>query len=333
MLGIRRREFITVLGGAMLARPGLSRSQSPAGAGKRPVIGILALNASENENGLVTAFLDALAKLGYIDGKTATIVSLYADGDQRLLPMLAGNLARLKPDVIMADSTSTVRAVNGATSDIPIVGLMAYPVEQGLIASFSHPGGNVTGIAIDVEDMDSKVLGLGMELVPGAKNMGLLVDPDSAATPLSRSAFEAAANKRGIGFHAAEAHLPDELDHAIHRLADAGAEFVCIALSGMFTLNMRHIAQTALDLRLPTITASLVAEKASGVLLGYGIDYRENYQSAAIFIDKILRGAKPTDLPVEFPTKLELVINMKTAKAIGFTIPTTLLAVADEVIE
>src|SRR5262249_49690019 len=162
--------------------------------------------------------------------------------------------------------------------------------------------------------MDSKVLDLGMELVPGAKNMGLLVDPEGSAAPLFRSAFQAAAAKQGIGFHAAEAHVPNDLDRAIRQLADAGAAFICIPPSGMLNLNMRHIAQSALARRLPTTTTQ--PEKAAGTLLGYGIDYRENYQRAATFIDKILKGAKPADLPVEFPTKLELIVNMKTAKAL-----------------
>jgi ABC-type uncharacterized transport system substrate-binding protein len=329
---MRRREFITLVGGAALAVPGLSHSQTPAGAGKRPVIGILALNASDNDTGLVTAFLDGLAKLGYVDGKTATVVSLYADGEQRMLPMLAGNLARLKPDVIMADTAAPIRVVRRTAPDIPIVGaVMGYPVEQGLIASFSHPGTNVTGLAAYVEDMDSKVLGLGMELVAGAKKMGLLLDPEGAAAPVFRRGFQAAAYKRGISFHAAEAHVPNEIDPAIRLLADAGVSFMCIPPSGMFNLNMRHIAQTALALHLPTVTARL--EKASGILLSYGIDVRQNYQRAATYIDKILKGAKAADLPVEFPTKLEMVINMKTAKALGLTIPPTLLALADEVIE
>jgi putative tryptophan/tyrosine transport system substrate-binding protein len=297
-----------------------------------PVIGILALLASDNEPGLVTALLDALAKLGYVDGKTATVLSLYADGEQRILPMLAGNLARLRPDVIMADTAAPIKAVRSVAPDIPIVGaIMGFPVEQGLIASFSHPGGNVTGMAAYVEGMDSKVLELGMELVPGAKSMGLLIDPEGSAAPLFRSAFEAAAAKRGIGFHAAEAHVADDLDRAIRLLADAGAAFVCIPPSGMLNLNMRHIAQAAVALRLPTIVTQ--PEKEAGILLGYGVDYRENYQRAAIFIDRILKGAKPADLPVEFPTKLELVINTKTAKAIGLSVPPLMLARADEVIE
>jgi len=330
---MRRREVITLLGGAVLARPGLGHAQTPAGTGKRPVIGILALNASEKNTGFITGFLDALAKLGYVDGTSATIVSLYAAGEQRLLPMLASNLVRLRPDVIMADTASPIKAVRNAAPRIPIVGaIMGYPVEQGLITSFSHPGGNVTGMAASVENMYGKLVELGLEAVSGAKTMGLLVDPEGSGATLARRDFQAAAEKRGIGFHVAEAHVPDEIDYAIRLLADAGTAFICIAPSSMFNLNMRHIAQSALALRLPTITNN-PERSDTGILLRYGVDYSENYQRAATFVDKILKGAKPGDLPVEFPTKLEMVINMKTAKALGIDIPPTLLARADEVIE
>jgi putative ABC transport system substrate-binding protein len=201
MLDIRRREFITLIGSAVLARPDLGRAQTAAGAGKRPVIGILALNASEKDMGFVTPFLDALAKLGYVDGKSATIVSLYAAGEQRLLPMLAGNLVRLKPDVIMADTASPIKAVRSAAPGIPIVGaIMGYPVEQGLITSFSHPGGNVTGMAASVEDMNGKILELGMEMVSGAKSMGLLIDPGASQSTFDRRDFQAAAEKRASAF-------------------------------------------------------------------------------------------------------------------------------------
>jgi putative ABC transport system substrate-binding protein len=330
---MKRREFIMLIGGAVLARPDLGRAQTPAGAGKRPVIGILALNASENETGFVAAFLDALAKLGYVDGKNATIVSFYAAGEQRLLPILAGNLVRLKPDVIMADTASPIKAVRSAAPGIPIVGaIMGYPVEQGLITSFSHPGGDVTGMAASVENMNGKILELGMEMVSDAKSMGLLIDPGASQSPLDRREFQAAAEKRGIGFHIAEAHVPDELDRAITALTNAGTAFMCVAASSMFNLNMRHIAQTALARRLPTITHN--PEKSNtGILLRYGVNYRENYQRAATFVDKVLKGAKPGDLPVEFPTKLEMVINMKTARGLGLTIPPKVFAIADEVIE
>lgn len=325
---MRRRDFLTVLGSAA-AWPIAARAQ----ADKRPVIGILALNASEQDTSFVAAFVESLAKLGYVDGKSTTIVSLYASGEQQVLPMLAGNLVRLKPDVVMADAASSIKAVMSAAPGIPIVGaLLGAPVEQGLIASFSHPGGNVTGVAANVEGMNGKLLELGLTLVPGAKTMGLLSDPGSFSAAFNRRDFQAAAEKRGIGLHAAEAHVPNEIDRAIRVLADAAAAFVCIDASSMFNLNFRHIAQAALARRLPTI-ANNPQKADTGILLGYGADYRENYQRAATFVDKILKGAKPGELPVEFPTKLEMVMNMKTARALGLTVPVTLQATADEVIE
>ena len=220
-----------------------------------------------------------------------------------------------------------------AAPGIPIVGaIMGFPVEQGLIASFSHPGGSVTGMASNVEDMNGKLLELGLEMIPGAKSMGLLVDSRASVATLLREDYRAAAQKRGINFLAAEAHHPNELDGAIHQLTNAGAAFMCIAPVSMLNLNLRHIAQTALNLRLPTISNR--PEKAdTGVLLGYGVNYSENYRRAAIFVDKILKGFKPGDLPVEFPTKLHMFLNLKTARSIGLTLPPTLLVRADEVIE
>ena len=165
-----------------------------------------------------------------------------------------------------------------------------------------------------------------------ARTMGLLVDPRGSAAALIRDDFQAAAQKRGIAFKVAEPHVPAEIDGAMRQLADVHAAFVCIEPISMFNLNLRHIAQTALALRLPTISPR-PQKTDTGILLGYGVDYSENYQRAAVFVDKILKGAKAGDLPVEFPTKLEMVINLKTAKTLGLDIPPTLLAIADEVIE
>jgi putative ABC transport system substrate-binding protein len=319
-----RRTFISGLGAAA-AWPLAAHAQT----GKRPVIGILALNDAS----YVARFTESLEKLGYVDGKSATIVSLYAPGGQQFLPMLADNLVRLKPDVVLADAASSIKAVMNAGPGIPIVGaVMGFPVEQGLIASFSHPGGNVTGMAAELEGMIGKLLEFGLMMVPDAKSMGLLSDPNASISAINHRDYQAAAEKRGIAFHAAEAHLPAEIDGAIRLLADAGAAFVCIESSSLFNLNLGRVAQAALTRRLPTI-ATNPQKTDTGILLSYGVDYRENYQRAATFVDKILKGAKPGELPVEFPTRLEMVINMKTAKALGLTIPPTLLATADEVIE
>ncbi len=330
---MKRREFIALMGGITLLPPISARAQTVGSLSRRPIIGIIALLASENSKGFIATFLQALKKLGYVDGESATIVARYAAGEQKMLGRLASEVVALKPDVILADTASPIKVVKSIAPDIPVVGaIMGFPVEQGLIASFAHPGGNVTGMASNVEDMNGKMLELGMEIIPDTKVIGLLVDPEASVTPLVQRDFEAAAGKQGIRLHAAGAHTPNDLDRAIGELGNAGAGFMCIAPSGMFNLNMRLIAQSALSLHLPTISNH--PEKAdTGILLGYGVDYTENYERAALFVDKILRGAKPSDLPVEFPTKVEMFINIKTAKRLGVLVPQSLLATADEVIE
>jgi putative ABC transport system substrate-binding protein len=328
---MRRREFIILSSAGATLWPLAVRAQAPAG--KRPVIGVLALNASEANPGNVKVFIEALGKLGYVDGKTATIVKRYAAGEQPTLSKLAGELVGLKPDVIVADTPSSIKAVAKAASKVPIVGvIMGSPVKQGLITSFAHPGGNITGLASQVEDVIGKLLEYGLELVPAAKDMGLLVDSDADNRVLMRSQFQEAAEKRGIGFHVAEAHDPDQFDAAVRQLADAGAAYICVTPSGQFNLHIRRIAEAALKAHLPTIT-NRPEMVDTGILLAYGVDYAENFQRAATFVDKILKGANPGDLPVEFTTKLELIINLKTAKALGIALPKTLIATADQVIE
>jgi putative ABC transport system substrate-binding protein len=200
---MRRREFIGLLvAAAAVTWPGFARAQSLAGGVKRPVIGILSIRTSEHDSAIKT-FLDALATLGYVDGKSAIIVARYAAGEQGALPKLADELARLNPDVIMADAPSPIKAAMSAAPNIPIVGAtMGSPVRQGLIASFSRPGGNVTGIASQVEDVTAKLLGFGMEMVPDAKHMGLLIDPRADNAAVMRRDFQTAAES------AASASIP-----------------------------------------------------------------------------------------------------------------------------
>ncbi|HXR88156.1 MAG TPA: ABC transporter substrate-binding protein [Stellaceae bacterium] len=324
---LRRRDFIALLAAPALA-PRLARAQ-----GKRPTIGVLALNGSETDPGLVAEFLRGLADLSYVDGKTATIAVRYATGEQKSLPALAAEIARLKPDVIMADTASPIKAARSAAPGVPIVGaVMGFPIEQGLIASFARPGGNTTGMASNVEGMNGKLIELGKELVPQSTRMGLLVDPGGSAAALMQRSFEAAAKESGLDFHSAEAHVVGELDAAVGRLADAGSAFMCIEPISMLNLELARIAQIALARRLPTIS-NRPDPPDTGILLAYGVDYIENYRRAAIFVDKILKGAKPGELPVEFPTKVQLIVNLKTAKALGITVPATLLVRADQVIE
>jgi putative tryptophan/tyrosine transport system substrate-binding protein len=324
---LRRRDLIALLAAPAFA-PLLARAQVA-----RPTIGVLALNGSESNPGLVAEFLQSLADMGYVGGKTATIALRYAAGEQKSLPELAAEIARLKPDIVMADTASPIKAARTAAAGVPIVGaVMGFPIEQGLIASFARPGGNTTGMASNVEGMNGKLIELGKELVPQSSRMGLLVDPGGSAAALMRRSFEAAAKESGLEFHAAEAHVVGELEEAVDRLAAAGSAFMCIEPISMLNLELARIAQIALARRLPTIS-NRPDPPDTGILLAYGVDYTENYRRAAIYVDKILRGAKPAELPVEFPTKVELIVNLKTAKALGLTVPSTLLVRADQVIE
>src|SRR6185437_13262250 len=195
------------------------------------------------DTGFVTTFLGALAKLGYVDGKSATVVSRYAASEQQTLPRLAEELAHLKQDVIMADTASPIKAARTAAPGTPIVGaVMGFPIEQGLIASFARPGGNTTGMASNVEGMNGKLIELGKELVPQSTRMGLLVDPGGSAAALMQRSFEAAAKESGLDFHSAEAHVVGELDAAVGLLADAGSAFMCIETISMLNLELARIA-------------------------------------------------------------------------------------------
>ena len=325
---MRRRAFIAGLGAAALAPLAPVEAQ-----GKRPLIAVLSLNASAQDRGVVAAFIDALGQFGYVDGKNVSIAARYAGGNPQMLPQLAAELAALKPSVVMADTASPIKAVLRVAPGLPIVGAtMGYPVEQGLVASFAHPGGNVTGIASSVEDMNAKLLELALEAIPSATRLGLLVNPAGDNAAIYRRDLEAAAQKRGIGFRAAEARDPGEIDDAVQALADYGADIMIVQPNGLMNTERKRIADAALAQHLPTISTGTPNVEA-GQLMSYGIDYVASYRRAAYFVDKILKGAKPAELPVEFPTKLEIGVNLKTAKALGITLPQSILVRADEVIE
>jgi putative ABC transport system substrate-binding protein len=330
---MNRREFIALIAGAAATWPISVQGQSSPGTIKRPLIGALVLDASEDDSVLFKFYLDALNRLGYVDGKNATIVVRYAGGKPQALPALAAELARLKPDVIMADVSSAIKAVRSAAPDVPIVGAsMSYPIEQGLIASFSHPGGNLTGMAGQIDGINSKLIDLALKAVAGVRRIGLLINPEGANVAFERNAFEGAAQQRGIGLEIAEARAPGEIESAVDALAKGGAAIIITQANGLFITERRRIAQLALAKHMPVIaTSTQIVE--TGYLLTYGTDRAKIYPRAAVFVDKILKGAKPGDLPVEFPTKLDLTVNLKTAKALGIEVPQAMLLLADKVIE
>ena len=326
---MRRREFITLLGGAA-AWPNSVAAQPRA---RRELVAILVAGTSDGYSDRVQAFRRGLEKLGYIEGRDLDIVERYSDGDPARLPALAGELVKLKPDVIVTTSTSSALAVKQATTVVPIVSaILTDPVGQGLAASEARPGGNVTGIQFTLKGLTGKQLDFAREVIPQTSSVGLLVHMKNASNPPQRSDAEAAANASGIRLVPVDVDLADQLGVAFQAFASERVEWVIVLGDSLFVSERDQIAALAISLRLPTIFPDREFVAAGG-LISYGIDNVANHERAAYYVDKILKGAKAGDLPIEFPTKLLLSINLKTARTLGLTMPPMLLARADEVIE
>jgi ABC-type uncharacterized transport system substrate-binding protein len=327
---MKRREFISLLGGAAAAWPCNGLAQSPP---KRPLIGFLGAGSKAASARYYSGFPLGMQDFGYVEGRDYGVENRYADGDASRLPLLAEELVRLKPDVIVAGTTNGALAAKQATASIPIVGVnLTDPVGFGLIVSEAHPGTNVTGILFRLEGLTAKQVEIALDLMPGANNMGILVDVDNPANMLQRREVEAAAGKLGMSITAADVRTVEEAGAAIQTLVRERASIVVVLASAMLLNARRQIASFALASRLPTVF-NFREHVEDGGMISYGIDLRQNYRRGAYFVDRILKGERPGDLPIEFPTKVELVVNATTARAIGLTIPPTLLARADEVIE
>jgi putative tryptophan/tyrosine transport system substrate-binding protein len=330
---MKRRDFIALLGGAAATWPLAARAQQPAGRVYR--IGYQSILSREQSLHFIKAFEDALRSLGYPVGENVIIEYRFADGQMDRLPALAADLVRLGVDIIMATriNPSAVAAMK-ATTTIPIVMTSAIdPVSTGLVASLARPGGNVTGIVADVGgEIFGKRFELLKEILPNLSRLGILWNPDVAIVRNRQTLMTENARTLGLTIIPIEARGLEALEPAFARMVRERAQaFVMQGDSVLF--NYRgQIAEMALRNRLPA--ASLQRELAeAGFLLTYGADIPDLYRRSAVFVDKIFKGAKPADLPVEQPTKYELVINLKTAKTLGIIVPPTLLTRADEVIE
>jgi putative ABC transport system substrate-binding protein len=328
MSGMKRREFIALLGGAA-ALPLAARAQQQSVA----LIGFLSGGAAATLKREIDAFRDGLRNLDHIEGRDVRLEYRFAGGDLEKLPVLAAELVRLNPNVIVSSPVPANLAIAKAMSTIPIVTASgADPVGFGLVKSLSHPGGNVTGLTNFAEELASKQIDLMRELLPGLAHLAALVN---VANPLHVPQWR---ETRAAGRQAAIALLPfelrsaDQLEEAFAKFSREGADALLVPPDVTFTTHRRRIANLAVGARLPTIFFTRQSTEDGG-LMSYGPNPVENYRRAAIYVDKILKGAKPGDLPVERPTKIELVINLKTAKALGLEIPPSLLARADEVIE
>ena len=329
---MQRREFITLFGGTAATWPLAARAQQPAGRVYR--VGYLSIASREQTLHLIKAFEEGLRSLGYRVGENVVIEYRFANGEMERLPALAADLVRLGVDIIVAGSNPTTLAAMKATTTIPIVMTGSVdPVGTGLVASLARPGGNVTGLAVDA---GGEILGKRFELLketlPNLSRLGILFNPDVAFNRSRQTSMTETARALGLTTIPVEARGLDALEQAFAIMVRERAQAFVMQGDSVLYNHRSQIAEMALRNRLPA--ASLQRELAeAGFLLTYGADIRDLYRRSAAFVDKIFKGAKPADLPVEQPTKFELVINLKTAKALGIIVPPSLLLRADEVIE
>ncbi len=325
MLGIRRREFITLLGAWPLA----ARAQQ---AGKLPTIGFLGANTPSAQKQWTDAFVQRLRGLGWIEGRNIAIEYRWGEGRFDRAPEIMAEFIRLKVDVIVTHGTPNVVAAKQATSIIPIVFSVAGdPVGNGLVASLPRPGGNVTGLSLQQSDLPGKRIGLLREVVPGLHRLAILINIDNPANVLDGREAQTAASMLGLEAVPAEIRRAEDIGPAFDSLRGR-VDAVYGSTDPTFTTQLMRINALALGARLPTIYSSKAYVEAAG-LMSYGPHFPDLFRRSADYVDKILRGAKPADIPVEQPTKFELIINLTTAKALGLDIPPNLLALADEVIE
>jgi len=329
---VKRRELITLLGGAASSCtwPFAALAQAPV---SRSQIAFLGASAPAPSAKVIGAFIEGMRALGYTEGRDFDMAYRWAEGYMDRLPALAQELVRVKPDVIVTASIQSTVAVNEATKTIPIVGvLLDDPVGLGLIKSDAKPGSNVTGLLSSLPGLPAKQLELARDLIAGAGRIGLLVNTANVYGLIQRQEMETAGATMALTIIPVETRTPEDLNQVFPALARERADIVIVLRDPLFFAQRRTLAAGALAARLPTIYSYREAVDDGG-LISYGINFPQNFRRGADYVVKILKGAKPGDLPVEFPTKLEFVINMPTAKALGLTVPPALLARADEVIE
>jgi putative ABC transport system substrate-binding protein len=328
---MRRREFILAFGGAA-AWPRGVLAQSPTR--RRPFVAAIWLSENgDSAKRLAVELLEGMRELGQIEGRDFDIVQRGGGGNPDALPKVVAEVVALNPDLIVATSTIIAVPVKKATSTIPIVvPVLADPIALGLIESDARPGGNLTGLVPYVKGLPAKQVELTREIIPGASRIGLLDDVTDPKGHLQRPEIEATARALNVALVPVEVRSRDEIAGAYERFASERVDAVIVEQSTMLYSSTKELAQAAAAKRLPTVYGYR-EHVAAGGLISYGINVKWCFRRAAYYVDRILKGAKPSDLPVEFPTKLELVINLATAKAFGLEIPPMLLARADEVIE
>jgi putative ABC transport system substrate-binding protein len=326
---MRRREFITLLGGAAAAWPLAARAQQ---AGKLPTIGLLGATTPAAQSQLTAAFVQRLRELGWIEGRTVTIEYRWAEGRSERFTEFAVEFVRLKVDVILTHNTPPVLAAKQVTSVIPIVfATAADPVGTGVVASLARPGSNVTGLSSQTPDTAGKRIELLREVVPGLRRLAILANVDNSYVALEMAEVQAATRTLGLEAALFEIRRAEDIATAFDGLKGRAQALYVLPDPVLFTHRLR-INTLALGARLPTMHSLREYVEASG-LISYGPNWPHQWRRAADYVDKILRGAKPADIPVEQPTKFDLIVNLTTAKVLGLDMPRMLLARADEVIE
>jgi len=332
---VRRREFLALIGGAAAAssvsRPLAAWAQQPGGRVYR--VGILGATSPAVAQELVDAFREGLRERGYVDGQNLAIDFRAPPAGSEPSPEIAAELVRGGADVILAWTTPSVIAARRTTSTIPIVMVgIADPVGLGLVASLARPGGNVTGISNVSSDLGGKTVELLMEIAPGVRRLGAVRNPDNPGVTIQLRQIEDAARALKVELEIINARVPAEFEAAFAQLRAGGAQGVVMITDPSLIQYAGQVAALAQQAKLPTVFQRRESVEAGG-LISYGPSLRDAFRQAAGHVDRILKGAKPADIPVEQPTRLELVINLKTAKALGLEVPWFLQQRADEVIE
>jgi putative ABC transport system substrate-binding protein len=324
-----RREFIGTLTGALLAAPLAANAQAPV---KVPRVGYLT-TVSRTDDWRLESLRQGLRELGYVEGQTIAIEYRFADGRPERLPALAAELVGLKVDVIVTAGPPAPQVAKQATRTIPIVfTVVGDPVAEGLVASIARPGGNITGLSSIASEVVGKQVELLKEVVPKVSRVAVLQNPNHPGHPIMLRQLEGAARALGVQLRVVQAGRPAEIDAAFVAMRSQRVGGVLVLRDSFFNAQRTQIAALAAKSRLPAVYGFSEHAEAGG-LMTYGASVKVMYRRAATYVDKILKGAKRADLPVEQPTKFELVINLKTAKALGLTIPPSLLQRADEVIQ
>ena len=329
MLSVKRREFITLLGGAAAMWPPAGNAQHGV---KLPTIGLLGATTAALWSRWLAAFVERLRELGWMEGRTVTIEYRWAEGRSERFAEIAAEFVRMKVDVIVTAGTA-VPFVKQATKHIPIVFPMANdPVGAGLVASLARPGGNVTGVSLQAHDLAGKRIEILREILPHLRRIAVIANAGYSAAVQELNEIETIARTVGIEVSRFEIRRAEEIAQAIEAAVkgNAGALYACA--NSLVLTNLVKINTAALAARLPTMAFTREFVEAGG-LVSYGPNYVELFRRGAELVDKVLRGEKPADIPVEQPTKFELVVNLITGRALGLTVPQMLLARADEVIE